>query len=52
MGVLFASLRLTGKHPGSMDLFIQLVNISNVNSLPFNIWIGISPATDSLLLLF
>ena len=42
MGVIFASLRLSGKQPVLMDLFIQLVNISNLNSLSFNICI--SPA--------
>ena len=41
MGVIFAALRLSGKQPVSMDLFMQLVNIPNVNSLSFNIWIGI-----------
>ena len=51
MGVIFASLRLSGKEPVSMDLFVQLVSISNVSSLSFNIWIGISPLTDLLFLI-
>ena len=33
MGMIFASLRLSGKQPVSMDLFLPLVNILNVNSL-------------------
>ena len=31
-----------------MDLFMQLVNVSNVNSLSFDIWVGISPPTNLL----
>ena len=50
MGVIFAALRLSGKQPVSMDLFMQLVNILNVNSLSFNIWIGIFPPADLLFL--
>ena len=33
MGVIFASLRLSGKQQVSMDLFLPLVNILNANSL-------------------
>ena len=48
MGVILAYLRLSGKHPVSMDLLMQLVHVSNVNSLSFNILICISLDTDLL----
>ena len=46
MEVIFVSLRLSGKEPVLIDLLMQLVNISNVNSRSLNIWIGMSPPAD------
>ena len=31
MGVIFSSFMLSGKQPFSMDLFMQLVNVSNIH---------------------
>ena len=43
MGVIFASLRLCGKEQCSMDFFMQLVHVSNIN-FPFLVmWTGICP---------
>ena len=50
MGEILTSLRLSRKQPVSMHLFMQLVNILNVNSLSFNIWIGILRPADLLFL--
>lgn len=46
MSVIFASLRLCGKEQCTMDFFIQLVNVSNINSPFLNMWTDISPPKD------
>ena len=49
IGVMFPNFKLEGKIPvSSIEWFIQFFKHSNVNSLSFNICIGISPPADLL----
>ena len=48
MEVIFAFLRLSVKQLFSVDLYLRLVKVSNINLFSFNIWTGISLPTALL----